>query len=148
MSAQAQFAPTRLETQRALHMGLGAAAAPTLWAAYFAAASAGVTYWWMTGAWSRRTAQPLLPEPKAFTPRVEPAKAEVVVEPKPEPKPEPFREPVDLIAIAEVAMEAAPAALEAAAPAEVVETAQAKIEAAVDADEAKPAPRKTKKSKA
>jgi hypothetical protein len=144
MSAPAQFTSTRLEPQRALHLGLGAAAAPTLWAAYFAAASAGVTYWWMTGAWSRRPAQPRLPEPKAFATKEQLVKAEVVVEPQPEP----FREPVDFIEAAEEAMEAAPVALEAAAPAEVVETAQAEIEAAVDADEAKPAPRKTKKSKA
>lgn len=41
-----------VEPERALHLGVGAAVVP-IWATFFAAAGAGVAFWWMTG-WTRR----------------------------------------------------------------------------------------------
>ncbi len=67
MPSPASSSPTRIEPQRALHMGVGAAAAPTLWAAFFAAAGAGVTYWWMT-AWTRGQFAAKPAEAKSFAP--------------------------------------------------------------------------------
>jgi hypothetical protein len=45
----------KFEPERALRLGAAAAAAP-IWAAYFAAASTGVAFWWAT-AWTRRDEQ-------------------------------------------------------------------------------------------
>jgi len=54
MALHAQFAPTQeIDPERALRFGVGAAAAP-LWGAFYAAASAGAAFWWMT-AWTRRS---------------------------------------------------------------------------------------------
>ena len=59
------FAPfgkdARIEPEKAFRLGMGAVAAP-LWAAYYAAAGAGVAYWAMT-AWTRGA---LLGEAKSF----------------------------------------------------------------------------------
>ena len=52
---------SKIEPERALRLGAAVAVAP-LWAAYFAAASTGVAYWWMTS-WTRRGEQ------KSFAPK-------------------------------------------------------------------------------
>ncbi len=75
MSAQETAAFTfgpKIEPERALRLGAAAAVAP-LWAAYFAAASTGMAYWWMT-AWTRRGEQ------KAFAPKALAQPVKTVVE--------------------------------------------------------------------
>jgi hypothetical protein len=49
-----------VDADRAMKFGVGVAAAP-LWATFFTAASAGMAYWWMSAAWTRR-------EPNFFAP--------------------------------------------------------------------------------
>jgi hypothetical protein len=49
-----------VDADRAVKFGMGVAAAP-LWATFFTAASAGMAYWWMAAAWTRR-------EPNSFAP--------------------------------------------------------------------------------
>jgi hypothetical protein len=49
-----------VEADRALKFGVGVAVAP-LWATFFTAAGAGMAYWWMSSAWTRR-------QPKSFAP--------------------------------------------------------------------------------
>ncbi|HEY3812628.1 MAG TPA: hypothetical protein VGL66_05345 [Caulobacteraceae bacterium] len=80
MSAQQTTAfpfGAKIEPERALRLGAAAAIAP-LWAAYFAAASTGVAYWWMT-AWTRRGEQKTF-APKALAPVAQPV-VEVVEAP-------------------------------------------------------------------
>ena len=96
------FAP-KIDPERALRLGAAAAVAP-LWAGYFAAASTGVAYWWMTS-WTRRDQSFFAPKALA-----KPVKAAVEI----------VEAPVE--AAAEI-VEAAPKAIEApkaveAAPAE------------------------------
>ena len=60
-------AVTGIEPERALNIGVGAAAAP-LWAAFYASAGLGAAWWWST-AWTRGApafdfAQLLAPEPQ------------------------------------------------------------------------------------
>jgi hypothetical protein len=45
------------DADRAVKFGMGVAVAP-LWATFFTAASAGMAYWWMTAAWTRREPKP------------------------------------------------------------------------------------------
>jgi hypothetical protein len=155
----------KIEPTRALQLGAAAAVAP-LWASYFAAASVGVTYWWMT-AWTRRTdAAPAAIEPKSFAPAakeitapvaapapVEVAVAEVaeLIVPEIEAKTD---ETVAVIeAVAEAAVETAPLelhpAVEVAPAAESVaaEPAAASEPVAVaEPPKAKPASRKSAKT--
>ncbi|MBS0297986.1 MAG: hypothetical protein JSR45_16910 [Proteobacteria bacterium] len=160
------FAPfgkdARIEPEKALRLGMGAAATP-LWAAYYAAAGAGVAYWAMT-AWTRRA---LTGEAKSFAaaqPRALEApeaavEAAAIIEPAAEAVSEPVIEAAAEVAHTveaaietpvEAALETAPAVeataetLDAAAADLVqpaVEQAPAKIAAAVAAV-AKPARRK------
>lgn len=100
-----------VDADRAVKFGVGVAAIP-LWAAYFTAAGAGMAYWWMTAAWSRR-------EPKSFAPakiaaRV-PAQAEARA-PAPVTPAQPASRPPEVVAAPAAAPEPAPAA-SAAAPA-------------------------------
>ena len=110
----------KFEPERAMRLGVAAAAAP-IWAAYYAAASTGVAFWWMT-AWTRQAEQ------KSFTNNVLPLPVKKAVE------------------IVEAPVEAS---VEAAA--EIVEAAPAVIEAAtpkpVAAPAAKPAAAKTASAK-
>lgn len=102
------FAPfgkdTRIEPEKALRLGMGAAAAP-LWAAYYAAAGAGVAYWAMT-AWTRRA---LTGEAKSFAiaqlPALEAPEAAVEAAAAIEPTAEAVVEPA-IEAVAEVAQAA------------------------------------------
>jgi hypothetical protein len=107
---------TRIEPERAMRLGAAAAVAP-LWAAFFAAAGVGVTYWWMT-AWTRRR---VAAEPRTFASSSEPA-PEAIAAPAPkkaaarlEAAPEPKLEPTPELT-SEPAHEAAPAPVVAAAP--------------------------------
>ena len=65
------FAP-KIEPERAMRLAAATAVAP-LWAAYFAAASTGAAYWWMT-AWTRRVEQ------KTFAPKALAQPVKTVVE--------------------------------------------------------------------
>lgn len=148
MPSPASSSPTRIEPERALRMGVGVAAAP-LWAAFFAAAGAGVTYWWMTS-WSRRPTV----EPKSFA-----AEPEEVMAHQPEPVAEPIEERVadivtDTLAVApEAVMEHAPvegAPAHETLPAEIAsaDPVEKAIEAGKDSAEAKPRKKTVRKAKA
>lgn len=58
-----------VDADRAMKFGVGVAAAP-LWATFFTAASAGMAYWWMTAAWTRRELRAFAPARSAV--RTEP----------------------------------------------------------------------------
>ena len=58
-----------VDVDRAVNFGVGVVAVP-LWATFFTAASAGMAYWWMTAAWTRR-------EPKSFASAKSAAQAEI-----------------------------------------------------------------------
>jgi hypothetical protein len=114
----------RIEPERALRLGVGAAAFP-LWAAFFAAAGAGAAYWWATS-WTRRPQEGVVLEPVSFAPSTaeapEIAEPEAVMahQPEPETAPTPAEDPAtDALAVApEEVMEHAPVdAVAAPAPA-------------------------------
>jgi hypothetical protein len=95
------FGP-KIEPERALHLGAAAAIAP-LWAAYFAATSTGVAYWWMT-AWTRRGEQ------KSFAPKALVQPALTVVEAAEAPVVEAVAEIVEAAPKVELAAVEAPVA--------------------------------------
>lgn len=97
-----------IDAERVLNFGVGAAAAP-LWATYFAAASAGMAYWWLT-AWSRQELKGFEPAPRAAS----------------------FLRPVPALAEPEIAPEA-PAEIAPPAVIEIVAAEPAAVEAPVAA---------------
>ncbi len=111
MALQETFPITpRLEPERALNLGVGAAASAPLWATFFAVASAGAAYWWMT-AWTRKAAVAPKPvETKSFAPVEAPlAVAEPVALVEAEPV---VAETVEALAAATVELAAEPEAVE------------------------------------
>jgi hypothetical protein len=120
-----------VDADRAMKFGVGVAAAP-LWATFFTAASAGMAYWWMSAAWTRR-------EPNFFASAKGAAPAAIRA-PAPAPAPAPVPAPVPTAepAPAPKAETLAAATLLAASLEPAVEPAVEPTKIAVVVTEAKP----------